>query len=73
MELQQRHALAELELKRLTRENDLLRYLLAKSEEPCVYCSLKKADMNRCASGFPGCGRADDLMYDPRSHPAAAK
>jgi len=43
-------------------ENDKLRFLLAKSQEPCIYCNLSKSDMSKCPSGFPGCSRADDLM-----------
>lgn len=50
------------EIKELREENDKLRYLLASGSDPCVYCGLAKADMSKCASGFPGCGRADDLM-----------
>jgi hypothetical protein len=49
-------------LKRLRLENDKLRYLLANSDIPCIYCKLSKSDMLKCQSGFPGCGRADDLM-----------
>ena len=47
---------------RLRKENDTLRGLIAKSNLPCVYCSLPASDMAKCSSGFPGCGRADDLM-----------
>lgn len=32
-----------------------------KSPLPCLYCGRAAEDMSRCASGFPGCGRADDL------------
>jgi hypothetical protein len=46
----------------IQQENDKLRYLLAKGNDPCIYCGLKKEDMVKCESGFPGCGRADDLM-----------
>lgn len=53
---------------RLTIENNLMRHLIAASDMDCLYCHLPKAQMNRCASGFPGCGRADDLMVtDMRS------
>lgn len=34
----------------------------AHSARPCLYCSLPAADMARCEHGFPGCGRADDLL-----------
>ena len=47
---------------RLERENDKLRGIIAKSDMDCVYCGLPKKDMGRCYLGFPGCGRADDLM-----------
>lgn len=50
------------EIERLRAENDKLRSLLANGSDPCVYCGLLKEDMNRCSHGFPGCGRADDLM-----------
>jgi hypothetical protein len=49
-------------LEEATEENDKLRWLLAKGSDPCIYCTLPKADMAKCESGFPGCGRADDLM-----------
>jgi len=35
---------------------------LAESDKACVYCELPKAEMGACASGFPGCARADDLF-----------
>lgn len=50
----------------LRAENDRLRYLLASSEARCVYCGLAAADMSKCKSGFPGCGRMDDLMCGPK-------
>lgn len=54
------------EIERLRAENDKLRAILATSNEPCVYCGLRAEDMAKCASGFPGCGRADDMMLaDP--------
>lgn len=46
----------------LRRENDFLRRMVAESDLPCVYCQLPKADMARCASGFPGCARGDDMI-----------
>lgn len=45
----------------LEAENNRMRALLAYGSDPCVYCRLPKADMARCANGFPGCGRADDM------------
>jgi hypothetical protein len=50
-------------LEELLKENSRLRVLLAKSNLPCVYCG--KKEMSQCPSGFPGCGRMDDLMADP--------
>lgn len=44
------------------RENTILRGLLARSGEPCIYCELPRARMGECESGFPGCGRMDDLL-----------
>ena len=49
---------------RLLNENDTLRGLVAKGQGDCIYCGLKAEDMAKCASGFPGCGRMDDLMTD---------
>ena len=46
----------------LTAENDRLRKLIADSDMNCIYCGLPKCDMMKCESGFPGCGRADDMM-----------
>jgi hypothetical protein len=50
------------ELERLRKENDTMRKLIAESDLNCMYCGLAKADMAKCELGFPGCGRADDLM-----------
>lgn len=45
----------------LKAENDTLRTVLAKlPQSPCVYCGL--TDISKCAHGFPGCSRADDIM-----------
>lgn len=49
----------------LRQENDKLRFILADSNLPCIYCELSKSEMLKCRSGFPGCGRADDLMIMP--------
>ena len=61
-------------IKELGQENYKLRYLLAKGDGDCIYCGLSKNDMSRCAHGFPGCGRADDLINGddngPQSEPA---
>jgi hypothetical protein len=46
-------------------ENTRLRAALANSDQPCVYCSLSAEDMSKCASGFPGCARADDAVGCP--------
>ena len=48
------------EMNRLRRENTVLRGVLAKSKVPCIYCGIET--MSECKSGFPGCGRMDDLM-----------
>lgn len=58
-------ALAEIEALRaevakLRSENTTLRALVAAQPTPCVYCGL--TEMSKCASGFPGCARADDLI-----------
>ena len=50
------------ELARLRAENDKLRGLLAKGGKDCAYCGLPAEDIARCASGFPGCARMDDIM-----------
>lgn len=52
-------ALAELRV-----ENDRLRALLATSDAPCPYCALPADRMAECASGIPGCARADDMGAD---------
>lgn len=46
-------------------ENTRLRAALAMSDQPCAYCSLPAEEMAKCASGFPGCARADDAMGCP--------
>lgn len=46
-------------------ENTRLRAALAQSDQPCAYCSLPKDEWAKCASGFPGCDRADDAMGCP--------
>ena len=46
-------------------ENERLRGIIAKSTLPCLYCGLPGDEMIKCTLGFPGCGRADDLMSDP--------
>jgi hypothetical protein len=53
-----------IKLLELQKENDRLKIILAKSKEDCIYCGLKSVDMNKCASGFPGCARADDLLIE---------
>jgi hypothetical protein len=52
-------------IEEVERENTKLRGILANSPLPCLYCALPKADMAKCPSGFPGCGRADDIVLDP--------
>lgn len=50
---------------RLKDENDTLRGIVAFENIDCIYCGLPKADMAKCASGFPGCGRGDDMLCAP--------
>lgn len=52
-------------IKELRAENERLRAALAHSDQPCAYCSLPADEWNKCVSGFPGCGRADDAMGCP--------
>jgi hypothetical protein len=49
------------QIEELRKENTQLRFLLARAPIECIYCG--KIDMSECPSGFPGCGRADDLMH----------
>ena len=60
-----RYEKAEAERDQSKKENNLLRAALAQSDQPCVYCTLSKADWLKCKSGFPGCARADDAMGCP--------
>lgn len=46
-------------------ENTRLRAALANSDQPCAYCTLPHDEWNKCASGFPGCARADDAIGCP--------
>lgn len=55
----EKHPLNE-DIRKLKNENDILRGLVAKSLEQCVYCGL--VDKSRCSHGFPGCAWADDLL-----------
>lgn len=61
--LRQRLNDAESRLAEARKENDFMRLRLAESDKDCVYCDLPKAEMGRCASGFPGCARSDDLFH----------
>lgn len=47
------------EVRRLTKENDILRGIAAKIM-PCHYCGVD--EIAKCPHGFPGCALADDLM-----------
>ena len=60
VEIVQGYADALEEIGRLKKENDTLRGLLGNSAKPCPYCGLAAEDQAKCASGFPGCARADD-------------
>jgi hypothetical protein len=53
------------EYRRLREENDKLLGIIAFSNIDCLYCGLSRADMARCGYGFPGCGRADDMLIAP--------
>lgn len=53
----------------LETENRVLRGVIANADLPCMYCGLSKADMGKCAFGFPGCGRGDDMANDPNWSP----
>lgn len=46
------------------KENSQLRLLLATSNAKCAYCGLPAEEMAKCASGFPGCARGDDMLLD---------
>jgi len=52
-------------LQELQNENTKLRFIIADSNLDCIYCRLPKTDLSKCKSGFPGCGRMDDLINDP--------
>ena len=52
-------------VKRLSKENDLLRSALSHSKDPCIYCGLAADQLAQCCSGFPGCDRADDMINCP--------
>lgn len=48
---------------RHSRENDILRGMVARSVQPgqpCHYCGVDS--VAKCPRGFPGCGLADDIM-----------
>lgn len=44
------------------KENSQLRLVLATSNAKCAYCGLPAEEMAKCASGFPGCARGDDML-----------
>jgi len=46
----------------LRTENDKLKGILANSDIDCIYCGLPSADLVKCALGFPGCERAEDML-----------
>lgn len=52
-------------VKRLFKENNLLRSALSHSKDPCIYCGLAADQLAQCCSGFPGCDRADDMINCP--------
>ena len=49
----------------LRRQNDAMRAVIANSKIDCLYCSLPATEIEKCAHGFPGCGRADDAGLCP--------
>jgi hypothetical protein len=49
----------QLEHDRLTKENNILRGLVAKTVQPCHYCNAE--NIGKCPYGFPGCNLADDI------------
>lgn len=53
------------ELSHLKAENERLRATLANSKSPCAYCDLPADEWAKCKFGFPGCGRADDVVGCP--------
>lgn len=57
--------LLDAKLKELENENTRLRFIIASSNLDCIYCNLPKVDLSKCKSGFPGCGRMDDLINNP--------
>lgn len=56
-------------IEKLRDENDKLRAFLSWGSDPCVYCGLSKDDMAKCAHGFPGCARADDMSVSDNPWP----
>ena len=52
-------------IEQLEAENARLRAALARSKDPCPYCSLPAEEFAKCQSGFPGCARADDMTGCP--------
>jgi hypothetical protein len=46
----------------LQQENDRLRVMLAKGKGDCMFCGLPAEDISKCASGFPGCARMDEML-----------
>lgn len=63
MQLQQQQSTA---MEALGRENNTIKMILAKQAIPCLYCGLE--DMSKCAKGFPGCAKADDLICGEEEH-----
>lgn len=47
-------------LAKTDKENLVLRAMLSKLSPTCPHCGIE--DITECASGFPGCAQADDLL-----------
>jgi len=56
---------ARLKVSELMQRENRLRHRIAVGPGACLYCELPADKMFGCASGFPGCGRADDMVALP--------
>ena len=60
---------ARIKVGELMQRENRLRHRIAIGSGACLYCNLPADRMNECASGFPGCGRADDMVALPEDKP----